>query len=277
MPILRTPSRPEMPAVSSPEQSGEHRNPTASERRPIVRESEITGVRPRLPPRPALRKVAEAAAASTRTTTLRMHPAPSGGEGSASASASASAKASTRQITQRMQPVRGDAPPPSGRLLDEHDFHEADGGVPLELQTLPKGQAILETRLAPPVVHFHPGDAAAPPSRPSLEMQAAAALAERQTAPVMPVNTQAGVVAFAGFGTPPTTWTEAPTYALRVLLRKHALRQSMTVVRRQEDLWLYEAALQVADERTVQKGLAILAGCIVLFAVVVGAGLVLLG
>jgi len=56
-----------------------------------------------------------------------------------------------------------------------------------------------------------------------------------------------------------------PAYALRVIARKWTLRDDLRVarLRRIQDVSLYEAALESADEAAVTKGLALIAATVI--------------
>ncbi len=82
-----------------------------------------------------------------------------------------------------------------------------------------------------------------------------------------------GIVAFAGYGLPPEKLSETPSYALHVLARRRVLREGLEMARRRRprDIELYEAALQVADQAAVRKGLALLAALVLVALGVLGA------
>jgi hypothetical protein len=75
-----------------------------------------------------------------------------------------------------------------------------------------------------------------------------------------------GIVAFAGYPSPPVALGDTPRYALRVLARRRVLRAQLLLARRHRsaDIGLYETALTSADEGAVRKGLALIGGAIAL-------------
>lgn len=72
-----------------------------------------------------------------------------------------------------------------------------------------------------------------------------------------------GIVAFAGYGSPPEKLSATPAYAFRVITRKLTLRNDLKIAhwRRlpKRDIELYESALACADEGAVTKGLTLTA------------------
>jgi hypothetical protein len=66
----------------------------------------------------------------------------------------------------------------------------------------------------------------------------------------------AAVLAFAGYGAPPSSLWKTPAYAMRVIERRRILRAALVRARslRSQDVALYEASLEVADEDAVRKG-----------------------
>jgi hypothetical protein len=72
-----------------------------------------------------------------------------------------------------------------------------------------------------------------------------------------PKPTAAAVI--AKYPAPPTKITQAPTYAVRVILRQLELRTDLESLRRRRspDVPLYEAALRAYDTRTFRLGMAI--------------------
>jgi len=214
-----------------------------------------------------------------------------------------------------------DAPPSTGRMLDEVDWATAPS-IDLELSALPSGQmkaaaaASTETMAGLPtlsntssssnsgVVRFavppHDGTQTplellgAPPSAPrsasremlavrtpSREMQAVqhdpnlppsssssssaagtVARASTSNGSAPEDKRRPGVYAFAGYGVAPTSWIDAPTYALRVIARRRVLPRELEVARkrrgRTDEVELYEEALHTADEAAYSKGMAVL-------------------
>jgi hypothetical protein len=72
-------------------------------------------------------------------------------------------------------------------------------------------------------------------------------------------DTHAAILAFAGFGDPPDDLFATPAYALRVILRRRALRADLERARshRSQDVALYEASLRVPDDGAVTMGAAV--------------------
>jgi hypothetical protein len=184
-------------------------------------------------------------------------------------------------------------PPPTGRMLDDDldfdfDFH-ADGA--LELDDRPSSQSMRDESSrspglgAPPPRRTSPGPA--PRSTPNPPRSAGAR--QPPTVPGEPPaqpwatrgparssgtlpahDAHAALVAFAGFGEPPSTIWGAPAYALRVHLRRRALRSGLKLARqrRSADIGLYEASLRAADDAAVSHGRTF-AAALFLFALVV--------
>lgn len=162
-----------------------------------------------------------------------------------------------------MSAVRPDEGPPSGRMLDSVDFMDP-ARISLELGAQP-GRAPLPRPQTPtvktPAVAFSPVGT-------SNVVRKADSFDPRRP----------GIFAFAGFGLPPEKLSGAPTYALRVLVRKQVLRQGLAVARQQRsvDVELYEAALRTADPDAYSKGLLVLVlGPVLALALVVAAVLLL--
>lgn len=104
-------------------------------------------------------------------------------------------------------------------------------------------------------------DIKAPPSsRQAITTMAGVAIAP--PTPAADSDPLPGIIAFAGYGLPPSSIGKTPAYALRVLSRKWTLRDDLRIarMRRIADVSLYEAALRCADERAVTTGLAIIIG-----------------
>lgn len=82
-----------------------------------------------------------------------------------------------------------------------------------------------------------------------------------------PGDPKPGIVAFAGYGIPPTKLSQMPGYAFRVMARRATLRSDLKIARLrrlpQREVELYEAALRCADESTVTKGIAVVVSSIV--------------
>jgi hypothetical protein len=80
----------------------------------------------------------------------------------------------------------------------------------------------------------------------------------RVTPAAMPaVDAHASLVAFSGFGNPPSSLFGTPIYALRVMLRRRALRRDLAHarLRHSHDVGFYEAALRTADDEAVRRGI----------------------
>ncbi len=152
---------------------------------------------------------------------------------------------SVKRDTVKMAPVRPtEETPASGRMLDTVDF--ADGGrIALELSTLPAGRAHAQGR--PPTPLSMPKTSVTPIT----PLGSSDVLRRDRFDPRRP-----GIFAFAGFGLPPESLVGAPSYAIRVYLRKSILRDGLAVARRQRsaDVDLYEAALRMADREWYLKG-----------------------
>lgn len=110
---------------------------------------------------------------------------------------------------------------------------------------------------APPTSHSVVTTISGLEMTPPASQQAATPVSSTQKA----YDPRPGIVAFAGFGIPPEKLGAMPGYALRVLARKAVLRDDLRVarLRRIQDISLYEAALECADESAVTKGLALIA------------------
>ena len=82
-------------------------------------------------------------------------------------------------------------------------------------------------------------------------------------------NPRPGIVAFAGYGIPPTVLSRMPAYALRVMVprpRNLAKRlEDRTACRNlpQREIELYEAAIRCANESVMTKGIAVVVTSIV--------------
>jgi hypothetical protein len=81
------------------------------------------------------------------------------------------------------------------------------------------------------------------------------------------------IVAFAGFGEPPTSVWSSPAYALHVMRRKRKLSEQLAIARlhHSPDVPVYEAALRTADEAAARRGLVAAAGIAVLVVMTVTA------
>ncbi len=70
------------------------------------------------------------------------------------------------------------------------------------------------------------------------------------------IDTHAALMAFSGFGDPPTGIFGTPGYAIRTTLRRRALRADLARARarKSHDVGLYEASLRTADDATIRTG-----------------------
>jgi len=179
------------------------------------------------------------------------------------------------------------APPLSaGRELHDLDFDfdfdiDADGA--LELDSLPSTQS---TRVETPRLSTLHG---APPARQSGQLARQSGQLARMTPSPMPrmtpgpmlppawptasstgrrssstmvtVDPHAALVAFSGFGDPPTSVFGTPAYAARVFMRRRTLRRDLKLarLRHSHDVGLYEASLRTADGGAVRNGLLVTA------------------
>lgn len=211
-----------------------------------------------------------------------------------------------------------DAPLSSGRMLDDNlDFDidiDSDAGGALELDCLPSSH---RTRVeqprqlsheAPPASRPRPMSHEAPPasrprpmshdppaSRPSPSPLARTMASRAETPPSSGrmaaagprrssssshevVDTHAALAAFAGFGDPPSGILDTPTYAMRVIMRRRALKADLARarLRRSPDVGLYEASLRTADAGAVRMGLVVSAVMLALGLALVAAALHLL-
>ena len=137
---------------------------------------------------------------------------------------------------------------PSGRMLDDALEFDVDADGALELDCLPSShrsrvemprQSTPEPPLAlVPRTPSHemlpaamPWPAASPQARQSSSKIAAV---RTPSSSIATADTHAALVAFAGFGDPPAGIWGAPAYALRVVLRRHALKQDLERARHSE-------------------------------------------
>lgn len=145
--------------------------------------------------------------------------------------------------------------PLSGRMLDDElafDFDiDADGALELDGTS---GEMML-----PPASYVA---MASPAGR-------------RSSGALAAVDPHAALVAFAGFGDPPASLWSAPSYAIRVILRRRTLRDSLAFARRRRsaDVGLYEASLRSADDAVVRNGLTLMVSLLVFAAVLIAATL----
>lgn len=147
-------------------------------------------------------------------------------------------------------------PRSAGRELDELDLDFiADGdGLELELECMPSSH--------------RPRDATPPPMllpAPARRTRSDVRLADPRRSPGLAgssspaIDPHAAIVAFAGFGEPPSGIWGTPAYAMRVIERRRVLRAALFRARslRSQDVGLYEAALEAADGAAVRKGIVV--------------------
>lgn len=82
----------------------------------------------------------------------------------------------------------------------------------------------------------------------------------RTTPAAMPaVDAYASLLAFSGFGAPPTSLFGTPMYAARVIVRRRVLRRDLALarLRHSHDVGFYEASLRTADDEAVRKGIVL--------------------
>lgn len=153
---------------------------------------------------------------------------------------SAANMAAVRPAPAAPPPVMGDT-----RVIDS--FEEDNVEIALDIKEKPKNQAGLTTISGAEIAPQSTGG------------QAVISSTKKD------VDPRPGIVAFAGFGLPPESLGGTPAYALRVITRKMQLRDDLRIarLRRIQDVSLYEAALECADESAVTKGLAVLASTVI--------------
>jgi hypothetical protein len=80
------------------------------------------------------------------------------------------------------------------------------------------------------------------------------------------VDPHDALVAFAGFGKPPSSLWSTPSYALRVFVRRSVLRRERAIAKRhrKHDVAHYEAALRAADSGAVRRGVLVIVAELVL-------------
>jgi hypothetical protein len=135
------------------------------------------------------------------------------------------------------------SPVPSFESFDDESVVD----IPLDIKTAPKNQTAM---LSMSGAEMSPAPASGPTP-----------ISSTQKAH----DPRPGIVAFAGYGLPPESLGAAPAYAVRVIMRKFALRDDLRIarLRRIQDVSLYEAALEAADEGAVTKGLALIAATVI--------------
>lgn len=147
---------------------------------------------------------------------------------------------------QAVRPVVAEPEPPPGRMLDDVFLDDDGAPLALDLQSPPSGHLPLQT--------------VAGESLPAMWAKSGSGLHPHTAASKDP---RPGIVAFAGYGIPPEKLAAMPSYAFRVIARKHSLRSDLKIARLrrlpQRDIELYEAALACANQGAVAKGLAITA------------------
>jgi hypothetical protein len=162
------------------------------------------------------------------------------------------------------------APVPAGRELDDFDFDfDIDAEGALELDCMPSMFGAREeassfalmnaasARMTPsPVPRMTPG----PMLPPAPPWPMASPAVRRSSATQAAVDPHSALVAFAGFGDPPASIFGAPSYAVRVILRRRALRRDLERARRRKsaDVGLYEASLRAADDGAIRNGLVLM-------------------
>lgn len=91
-------------------------------------------------------------------------------------------------------------------------------------------------------------------------------------------DTSAIIAAFAGYGVPPRSLWETPSYALHVRARKKELARELTYAKRgrSPDVALFEAALNAYDTRAARNGMTLLTMLAVTFVGLVVAAVALI-
>lgn len=140
------------------------------------------------------------------------------------------------------------------RLVDAYDFNSMPPSGLLELQSRrpPERAALPPTPKLPRKLVEDDALRAIPPPPASTARGAAAAVATSDTRTVL--------AAFAGFGDPPQSVFSTPSYALRVFLRRRAMKRDLALAlqHRKADVPLYEEALKSADAAAVRTGYAMM-------------------
>jgi hypothetical protein len=142
-------------------------------------------------------------------------------------------------------------PRSAGRELDELELDIIADGDGLELECMPSSH---RPRVAAPRPMLPPALAGGLPSA----LRLADAPPSRRS-PHSAIDPLAALVAFAGYGDPPATLWGTPAYAMRVFERRRVLRAALFRARslRSQDVGLYAAALEAADDAAVRKGVTI--------------------
>lgn len=146
---------------------------------------------------------------------------------------------------------------------------DADGA--LELYCLPSSHS---TRVEQPRQQS-PETSSAPRSVPRVRTVPRGILPPPPPAPGAPrrtsssqiaIDTHSALLAFAGFGDSPTGVFGTPAYAVRVTVRRRALRADLARARQRKshDVGLYEASLRTADDAAVRMGFIVAAMLLVL-------------
>jgi hypothetical protein len=80
------------------------------------------------------------------------------------------------------------------------------------------------------------------------------------------VDPHSALVAFAGYGSPPSSLWSTPSYALRVFGRRRVLRRELAIAKRhrKHDVAHYESALRAADSGAVSRGVLVFVAELVL-------------
>jgi hypothetical protein len=176
-----------------------------------------------------------------------------------------------------------EAPLSSGRELTALDFDfDIDDDGALEIDCLPSSQSMREEQprrlLEPPPPSARGASPmvtrATPPGMRrvgSKELQApsgpaSSSMRRVSSGSIEAVDPHDALVAFAGFGKPPSSLWSTPSYALRVFVRRSVLRRERAIARRhrKHDVAHYEAALRAADSGAVRRGVLVIVAELVL-------------
>jgi len=146
------------------------------------------------------------------------------------------------------------APPLSaGRELHDldFDFHSSSGagGAP-GLDGRPSSHRTRVETPRPPM-----------PGAPSARLSGERLRAGSPPSTMAPIDPYPALLAFAGFGDPPTSVFGTPAYAARVFARRRVLRRDLELarLRHSHDIDFYEASLRTADDGAVRKGVLLTA------------------
>ncbi len=113
-------------------------------------------------------------------------------------------------------------------------------------------------RVTPPLM---PRPTPGPMLPPAPAWPMASSTGRRPSVKIAAVDPHAALVAFSGFGDPPTSVWGTPGYALRVIARRRTLRRDLKLarLRHSHDVGLYEASLRTADDGAVRNGVLVTA------------------